>query len=108
MGFKYDGVDWRNAPVSTPDKPWWYHKVVSEGHTYNFGVRRMDDEHNNRYPNNATGYKWMWYLDTDESFYGDNAGTVLADGYTMTLAEALEMAKRAYNEREDWRKDWQR
>lgn len=95
----------------------WTHAYGSFGrHTYaeakhgkhdiELGVYRMDDEHNRMYPNNATGWKYRWHMDTTESFYCDDSGTVLADGYTMTLEEGIKAAEKAFENIEKYRRMW--
>lgn len=99
--------EWKESNAIAP-RLWEYIEIQSEGHDYTLNVRRMDDEYTNRYKSNATGFKYRWSLETDETFYvTDCEGTILTDGYTMTREEAEKAAIKAYNEREKWRKEWQ-
>lgn len=103
--------EWKESDVAT--RLWEEMDILSEEtgepETYTLTVYRMDDAHNTNIFSNAYGFKYHWSLSTTETFYvTDCDGTILTDGYTMTREEAEKAAIKAYNEREKWRKEWQK
>ena len=76
---------------------------IEMGFTYEMYAYRMDDAHNNMYPNTATGYRYHWSL--DRQGYG-LIGAIIADGHTMTLKEAMQAMEMAYNDRDRLNREW--
>lgn len=100
-------MEWKEAPAAAIiGREWVYAETKHGKHDVELGVRRMDDEHNRLYPSNATGWKYYWYLDTSETFYGDCDGTILVNGYSMTLEEGIEAAEKAFKDINRYRREW--
>lgn len=89
------------------DDAWAKLHDAETGYIYELYAYRMNDAHNNMYPNNATGYKYWWSVDRSTWEHGMETNCcVIADGYTMTLEEAMQAMETAYNDRDRLNREW--